>query len=137
MREQYFTFKTISSLFTLSLLLIGCELTTEIQQEEISGTEQDILIENSLTFYEDKPFSELPIVQIAERLNNNLSEIYDGFSGTWFDPEKEEMVIALVEKEELVNQRENILNQMRSHISERTELTNIQITDQTFRTKKD
>lgn len=88
------------------------------------------------TFYENKPFSELPVVQKAERMENKLSEIYDGFAGIWFEPEREEMVVSLVEQESFAAQRESILSEITSQILKKFDSVNIGINVESFRIKE-
>src|SRR5690625_6240427 len=61
------------------LIFVSCDSTlydSDIQKEP--NINSDILIENSLTFYDGSSYSDLEIVRNAERMQNDLSEIYDG-----------------------------------------------------------
>lgn|SRR5690625_52843 len=84
------------------LIFVSCDSTlydSDIQKEP--NINSDILIENSLTFYDGSSYSDLEIVRNAERMQNDLSEIYDGFGGAWINPDDNKKVVIALKKMEI------------------------------------
>ncbi len=102
------------------LIFVSCDSTlydSDIQKEP--NINSDILIENSLTFYDGSSYSDLEIVRNAERMQNDLSEIYDGFGGAWINPDDNKKVVIALKKNGDTGNRGGIISNFQPLLTER------------------
>jgi hypothetical protein len=119
------------------IVFISCETTTETQQKPLeSELEAGNLIEQSLTYFDGKPYSELSVVKHQERLMNELADIYVGFAGIRLDPnDQEHIYISLAKKGEETFDRDSVFNTLTSIVRDRltrTELDEVPAPDFRF-----
>lgn len=118
LRDNSYRFSNKLSVICL-LFLFGCDLSVQDSFDTPELVNESLFTE-SLTYFEGKPYSESQVVRHAEQLENELSQIYEGFGGVWLDTvDKTTIVIALQKSEIFEANRENILTNLQTSIKER------------------
>src|SRR6056297_478864 len=124
-------------LLLIAAAFIGCESVTETQQEiPDAETAQAELIEQSLTHFDGKRYSDLPVVQHQTSLMNELADTYEGFAGIWLEPDDQEhFYISIADKNEEISDRDAVINNLTSitrNRFSRTDLPDIPAPDYRF-----
>lgn len=136
MKSFNLKYSHFTSLYLILLLFVGCDIANQNQhQSESSEIDTAEIVEQSLSFYDGKPYRDLSIVSKVERLKNELSEIYSGFAGLYISNETNELVLALVIKADFEKQEETVVNKLESKVSERFQENDLEVPDYSFKTK--
>lgn len=118
-----FTYRTFTIVFLIFFL--GCNDFTQLQKEkslENPASLQSLkdLKDKSLTYFDGLAYSQQPIVQQIESLENNLSKFYKGFGGIWFDPnDKNKLIVGLTMKGRYASDKADIEKNLHSIIKNR------------------
>ncbi len=109
------------------LVLITCDSSVQFENGSVDLEEShESLISNSLTYFQGRPYSELPVVRAREKLFIELSNHHESFGGVWMDPaDQEHIFLGVSHHVNEANNRELILTHFKTIIKESLALPDI------------
>lgn len=100
--------------FSVFILAAGCDSLGTANQIEPCEEPPAELAEESLTYFDGLPYSKVTIVQNAEHLQNELSNVFAGFGGVWRDPsDTNQFVLGVTDMDDFEARKEELLEEIK------------------------
>lgn len=110
---------TILFCFIVFILAAGCDSLDSAHQIEPCEEPPAELAEESLTYYDGLPYSKVTIIQNAEHLQNELSNVFTGFGGIWRNPsDTNQFVLGVTDMDDFEAQKEELLKDIKAVLDE-------------------